>query len=373
MPPANTLKEGEHFSKPEKGTGPGTTRISTLNPIGIEGVDQWRIKISREPFLQGKETIELNSIIPQTSVYREGSNIRAETNDWLLLLATDSSGRVKAYAQIQLEEEHVRKPNATLLIPRTNYTEPEAGTVENSTRFGFLDFSTNVDGANKWMYKIGKEPFGAIELDSNIEDTLPVGDEGYNVGKNIEKVYHGDYLLLLATDSDGKVKGYREFRLTERNIRGGPAKKLDENNYELEKGNRPGTTKFNKLVPLGMEGNIIWKYKLMDSPLPNDEKPYLNSVIEDTHFVNEGQDIEVRETDNNGEPKYGYLLLLAVDGSNRTKGYAEINIDSNIVKEHAPIWNVKLEKGLVADSVKITGTLPENATATKYIIGYRIF
>ncbi len=39
------------------------------------------------------------------------------------------------------------------------------------------------------------------------------------------------------------------------------------------------------------------------------------------------------------------MLLLAVDGSGRTKGYAEIEIESTVVKEHAPpILNVELKK-----------------------------
>ena len=361
MPPATFLKEGEHYSKLEKGTGAGTTRIATLNPIGIEGVEQWRIKISKE---KHNEPIELNAVIPQANIYGAGNNIRAEANDWLLLLATDYNGRVKGYTQIQLKEEDIRKPNATLLIPRTNYTEPEAGTVENSTRFEFLDSSTNVVGATEWRCKIGKSTFGTIELDSVIDDAIEC-----KAGDNIVGVSDGDYLLLLATDGEGKIKGYREFRLTERNIRGGPARELNNDNYALEKGNKPGTTRFSKLVPLGMEGSIRWKYKLMDKELLENEKPYLNSIIENTNFVAMGQDIEVSEVEN----EYGYILLLATDYSGRTKGYAEIKIDPSIVKEHAPTWNVELEKGSVVDSVKITGTLPDGATNSKYVIGYREF
>ncbi|NMA87374.1 MAG: hypothetical protein GX968_08625, partial [Tissierellia bacterium] len=294
MPPAALLKEGDHYNKAEKGSGAGTTRITGLKSIGIDGVEQWRIKTNPEPFLKDGESLELNSIVPQANIYNDGNNIRVNTNDWILLLATDYSGRVKAYSQIKLNEENIRKPNAALLIPGTNYTEPEAGTEENTTRFRFLDTSTNVIDATKWMYKVGKTTFGPIELDSIVEDALPaVGS--YKAGENIDRVSVGDYLLLLATDKDGKVKGYREFILLERNIRGGPARMLNEDNYEFEKGNRPGTTKFSKLVPLGMEGNIRWKYKLINKKLPEKEKPYLNSIIEDANFVAVGQDIVVNE------------------------------------------------------------------------------
>ena len=365
MSSATLLKEDTHYSDPKKGTAPGTTRITELNFEGIEDAGQWRYKISREAFLESEETIEFNTIIPQTAVYNKGNNIRAEAEDYLLLLATDGSGKIKGYKQFKLKKSQVTKPNAPLLLPRTNYTEPEAGSVENSTKFRFLDFSTNIKGTDKWQYVIGDKSFGNIELDSMIEKA-----GGFKSGEDIKDVSNGDYLLLLATDGSGKVKGYREFRLTERNIRGGPAKelKLDEN-YVLEKGNRPGTTKFTKLMPLGMEGNINWKYKLMNSTLPNDGKPYLNSVIEDINFINIGQDIEVKKI----EDGYGYLLLLAVDGSGRTKGYAEIKIDPNKVKEHAPLWEVALDRGSVVDSVQITGTKLEDGTTAKYIRGYRPF
>ncbi|NMA86410.1 MAG: hypothetical protein GX968_03690, partial [Tissierellia bacterium] len=365
MPPALPLEEGVHYNKPEKGTGAGTTRITGLKSIGID-IEQWRIKTSPDQFLKTGETLELNSIVPQANIYSDGNNIRINANDWLLLLATDYSGRVKAYAQIQLKEDDIRKPNATLLMPSTNYTEPEAGTEENSTRFGFLDFSTNVLDATKWMYKVGNITFGPIELDSIVDGALPAG-EGYKVGENIGKVSVGDYLLLLATDDDGKAKGYREFRLMERNIRGGPARVLNEDNYAIEKGSNPGTTKFSELKPVGMEGNIRWKYKLINEKLPENEKPYLNSIIEDANFVAAGQNIAVKEVGDG----YGYILLLATDYSNRTKGYVEIKLDSTIVKEHAPTWNVQLDKGTVVDSVKITGKLPSGANSVKYIRNYR--
>ncbi len=62
---------------------------------------------------------------------------------------------------------------------------------------------------------------------------------------------------MLATDEEGKVKGYREFRLTEREVRGGPAVILKpDQNYELEKGSRPGTTRFKKLSFAGVEGGL---------------------------------------------------------------------------------------------------------------------
>ncbi len=241
-------------------------------------MEQWRYKIDRNPFLEKDETIEFNTIIPpQTTLYSVGNNIRAEVGDYLLLLATDRSGRVKGYVQLQLGEEQVTKPNATLLVLRTNYTEPEAGNEKNTTRFGFLDFSSNIKDATKWMYRIGDKSFGNIELDSVIEGAMD-----YQAEENIKDVSDGKYLLLLATDNSGKTKGYREFRLSERNIRGGDARVLNNENYTLENGNKPGTTKFTKLTPLGMEGSIRWKYKLMEGKL--DEKPYLNSIIEDTNL-----------------------------------------------------------------------------------------
>ena len=359
--PAIELKEGEHFSTAEKGSGPGTTKITQLNFKGIEGVEEWRIKVSNEKLLEDDEKVEYNSIVPQTSGYREGQDIRAAAGDWILLLATDRSGRVKAYAHFQLGKDSIRNPNATLLMPTTNYIGPLPGGEENSTRFEFLDFSTNIKDATKWMYKIGDKPFKDMELDSRVE-----GAQDYQVNDNIEKVTPGSYLLLLATDEEGKVKGYREFRLTEREVRGGPAVILKpDQNYELEKGSRPGTTRFKKLSFAGVEGASSWRYKLLDEELEDKDKPYMNNIVDGSNYAVVGQDIQVNMVDG----QYGYLLLLAVDGSNRTKGYAVIELSSAVVREHAPELNVELVPGHMVDSLKLE--LKENLSEG-WSIKYRL-
>lgn len=357
MPDAILLEEGTHYTKPEKGTMPGTTRIMELKYTGIEDVEQWRYRVDKKKY---EGVIEYNSVLPGTSIYKEGDNIRAEAGDCLVLLATDKTGRVKGYAIIDLDEDNVRKPNATLLRPNTNYVGPEPGTEKNSTRFSFLNFEHDGEENIKWMYKVGDSSFGNIELDSIVEDS-----KEYTVGENILGVASGDHLLLLAADERNQVKAYGEFKLTERDVRGGPARELDTNNYTLEPGIKPGTTRFTKLLPLGLEGSIRWRYKLLDKELAKEEIPYLNSIVDGTYTVSMGQDIQVEQI-NGG---YGYLLLLAVDGGGRTKGYAQIPLTASKIKEHAPVFDIQVDKGEKVDTVKLTNPIsPEGTEKYKIIL-----
>ncbi len=91
----------------------------------------------------------------------------------------------------------------------------------------------------------------------------------------------------------------------------------------------------------------------------------MNSIVDGSNYAVVGQDIQVNMVDG----QYGYLLLLAVDGSNRTKGYAVIELSSAVVREHAPELNVELVPGHMVDSLKLE--LKENLSEG-WSIKYRL-
>ncbi len=131
--------------------------------------------------------------------------------------------------------------------------------------------------ANKWIYIIGNESFGVIEAGITVDGT------SYKIDQDILPVESNDHLLLLAVDDQDRVIAYREFRLIGDNIHGGDAKKLTKDNYILGKGNKPSTTSFSNLVPLGLDNpnSIRWKIKLVNS---TEDIPYMNSIVEGAEF-----------------------------------------------------------------------------------------
>lgn len=351
MPNAPELKKDLNYSQIEPGTASGTTRVVGLNFIGLpESTNQWRYKVQDKEF----PNLELNSTLDGAIVYNPGSNIRISEGEYLALLATDGGGKIKAYATFKVTKEQIKSPNAKFLAPTTNYSEPIPGNVENSTKFSFLSFS-GIDGASKWMYKIDDRSFGSIGLDNIVEGSKSF--DGANT--NISPVKEEQYLLLLATDVDGKVKAYREFRLSDSNIRGENAPKLQNTNYKVQAGTLPGTSKLTNLGFWGIEGATRWKVKVItdeNTKTQIENSIYNNSIVEGSYFYNENQDIQVLL----GQ----YILILATDNSGKTKAYDFVKIEKNMVREYAPeIGDVELKEGSDIDTVRITGSIPDGTNA----------
>lgn len=369
MPAAGNLKEGIHYSKPIKGHTAHTTRIETLDPSGIPEFNQWRYKLTNSnPIDSG--AIEFNSVFYDSRFYNQDEDIFVEEDEkYLVLAATDGYSKVKMYGVISLDKSidnsMIRREDAAPLIPTTNYNadDPIPGSVEGSTKFSMLSFSTNIVGATQWRIATSSNSFGSIEIDSTVESAIE-----YTQGADIKNVSIGDYLILLATDGDGKVKGFKEFWLGERDIKGGEATKLQPGsnpgkNYVIEKGSKPGTTRFRDLKFDGVFGASEWKYKWTEENLFESNPPYLNQIVPDTDYYsiwdNIGLDIKVSWVPD--EDKYGYLLLLAVDNNGKTKGYAVISVDNAVVKEHATILpdTIDIIPGETVDKVKFKELKPD--------------
>jgi hypothetical protein len=98
------------------------------------------------------------------------------------------------------------------LVADTHYTAPEAGSASGKTKIATLNL-TKIQGATKWMVKVQADAFTAPELDTAYEDST-----NYTAGADIT-IEATQHLLLLATDTDGKVKGYVDLTVAAESIK----------------------------------------------------------------------------------------------------------------------------------------------------------
>lgn len=326
----------------------------------------------------------INEVVRSTKPLEAGKDLSpAKIGSYLLILLVDSGGRTKYYANIPLTATNTRDSDAPLLVRGRNYSEPVPGTEFGSTKFNLLGFDGITD-ATKFMVATSNVAFTPVELNAKVAGAVPYAtinpDKTINYTVSTGKtdangnilgvdIKDNKYLLLLATDGDGKVKGYQRFTLTENMIRGKEAKPLTSVNFTIGKGTKPGTVKFTKLSPFGI-GNTSWMYKWAETDEFTDNPPFEGQIITNANVIRtkaidqniaEGiDDIKV-----GGIGKHGYILLLAMNG-NRAVGYAVVEVKSDDVQSTATALIIGLEEGSTPDTTKIVGTDVDKAK--KYII-----
>lgn len=354
-PNAEPLKVNDHYSKPEKGPGPGTTKISTLGNIGIEGHSAWWYRV-----VKGAEPapIEYRDLINTSGGFKSytlGSSIIANANDYLVLVSVDKDRRALSYKNILLDEGSVTATTATVLKPITDYEGPVPGAVANSTKF--TKFHNNTPSPINWMVKTRDRNLGAIE--SGVVAKPEDGFVEYTVGDNITNVSPNKWILLVRTDSDYKINGYANIPLKQDQVRNDNAHKMNppnhvNYNFKIQQGDGPGTTRLYDLNRGGIEGYPYtgwkWMYKLIEGELTGANIPYLDQKLNGITLPANGN-----ITIGNG-PVYGYILLLATDNSGLTKAYYQIPVTSDDVKASAPsLDGVTIGEGNSIDRVKFNG------------------
>lgn len=356
-PKAGELSQSTHYSKPEKGPNPGTTKISDLTPSGIDDHSSWWYKIVEGLDEASKpEPIEYKHLLNRSEGFIQysnpGSPINAKAGDYIVLVAADKNRKALAYDSIKLTEDQVTAPTATLLRSPTHYSKLEFGTKENTTRFVNLYPEIAPDSDNvKWMVKVGDNTFGQIESGINGKDAK-YGFIEYKAMDNIENVSPGKWLLLVRTDKDFNINGYVNIALRPEHIRNNNAQKMTTSNYKVSKGDRAANTKIHSLNHGGIDAPNFngwkWMYKLIDEELTGENIPYINQKLNGIDLAKDGN-IDL------GNKTSGYILLLATDNSGQTKAYAHIEINDDMISKPAAKLNVSIKPGNSIDRIKFDG------------------
>lgn len=319
---APKLKLHDNYSTPTTGDSAGTTKIVTLNLP--EGASKWMYAMVDTDLIVPK----LDRVYADSKPYEAGQSIKVSVGDYLMILATDNGGKVRAYNIITVEADMIKNPLATELRETTHYTKPVKGTATGSTQFGFLKY----DGVSSWKYKFINTVTEAPELGSELTDgevfTLTDNKvDNMSIESNSNKLKEDNfrrYMMIYGLDSSGKVMVYKNFIMNDTNVKMPDAGILliDAHYFGNTKGNNPNTTRFGSLAATGVPGTSLkFKYKVVDNKI---DKMEFNEIISGTYDLRANVDIPVTV----GK----HLLILVVDGSNKTKAFTTIPLTFDNVK-----------------------------------------
>jgi hypothetical protein len=311
-----TSSESYNYSDPEAGQVGGTTRITTLSTLGVQGATKWLYKISDTAV----STPDYNSVISGLLTYTAGDSIAVTAGQHFILYAADSSNRIKAYKDITITSAQIRIPAATVLVSQTNYSVPTPGSTQGTTVISSLSFAglTGSDASWSWKYAVGNALFSAPAKDSNSADIT--GLQNLTTTTEIP-VTTGQYILLLAVDSTGKVKGYANIYVYSSSIRAFDADLIPSTSYSLIQGTSAGTTSFNKLDLIGVVGATNWMIKTQAGAF---SIPAKDAALSGSTLYTLNTNITIKEG--------WHILLLATDSLNRVKAYADITVTSGMIK-----------------------------------------
>ncbi len=312
---AVTGDEIYNYSDPEPGQEGDTTRIASLNTMGVQGATRWAYKISDTEL---KTVPDYNTTLVGATSYIQGDSIKIKANQHIYLFAVDNTNRIKGYADITVQQAQIRTPSAYSFTVGTNYAVPSAGETEGTTRFTSLSFAGLADNTGLvWKYIVGDNMFNAPAVDS---DAAQIGTTKDLTTTTDIAVKSGQYVMLLAVKPDASkgmmVKGYANVYISSSYIRPFAAADLAPASYELTKGTAEGTTKFTKLDLIGIIGATGWMYKVQKDPFT--VKPALDLPVTGSNVYSLNNDIAISAG--------WHLLLLATDQQGRVKAFADITV-----------------------------------------------
>lgn len=363
---APALDPVKNYSVPVPGSAPGTTKIETLNKIGVVGStdSKWQIRVVNTP-----ETLALDSIFTTPIDYASGQNIAIKLNQYILLAVVDSSGRVKAYKNIQVTDEaQINPPLAALLTAVTNYTVPKYGSVPGTA--SIYVSPQGVSGCTAFAAKVVDSPVNII-ANSVISYAAETSTDytnfrSYTSGADISAAA-GKYILLVAVNSDSKALAFANILIPEGGIRPGNAILLEtpQNYSALVPGAGVGTAKFTELNFVGVPSAEKWLIKVQDT---SPGAIMMDSSVEGAIVYEVQKDILVKEDQ--------YLLLLAADSTGRIKGYANLLVKAENIRGTAPLLKLDTnypapEPGSILNTTKFAAdklVLPDGAALWKYAL-----
>ncbi|PYG89524.1 Ig-like protein group 2 [Ruminiclostridium sufflavum DSM 19573] len=328
QPQAGTLKassevavnESYNYSDPEPGQTGGTTRITILNTLGIQGAAKWLYKVADSSAVIAVP--DYNSVISGLLPYIVGDSISISEGQRIILYATDSASRIKAYKDIAITSAQIRTPAAALLVSNTNYSTPVPGSSEGTTVISSLSFAGLIgsDASWSWRYAVGDTIFAAPAKDSS-SDSI----SGINVltAATQIQVKAGQYILLLAVDgsAEKKVKAYANVYIYSSNVRPYNADVIPATSYNLAKGKNEGTTCFDKLDLIGIVDARNWMIKVQEGSF---DIPAKDTALSGSSMYSLKSDINIKTG--------WHVLLLATDTLNRVKAYADITVTKDQIQ-----------------------------------------
>ena len=335
QPQASTLKsssevgasESYNYSDPEPGQAGGTTRITALYTLGIQGATKWLYKI-----VNSSEVVavpDYNSVIAGLLTYIPGESISIVEGQRIILYAADSANRIKAYKDIAISSAQIRTPSAAILVANTNYSNPTPGTTEGKTMIASLSFAglTGSDGSWSWRYAVGDKMFNAPAKDSSSSSISNI-----NVLTTTTEISAkaGQYILLLAVDGSENIKAYANIYVYASAIRPYSADAIPSTSYNLIKGKTEGTTSFDKLDLIGIVDAKNWMIKVQEGAF---DVPAKDVALSGSTLYTLKSDINIKTG--------WHILLLATDTLNRVKAYADITVTKDQIQ--SPYANLLTE------------------------------
>jgi len=307
--PATLLTEGVggNYTAPVPGSAIGTTKIATLS-LGATGAAKWQYKVLPDTFIPAS-----GSTLAGAIDYSAGNDIPITANQHLILLATDDTGHIIAYAGITVAAGQI-EPAAAALVSETNYSTPVPGLTPGTTRIVTLDLG-GIAGATKWQYQVQAGAFVTPPLNSTLS-----GASDYTVNTDIA-LTAGQHLMLLATDAGGSILAYADLTINSGQINGNNMLLSTPTNYSTPvPGSSAGTSKIATLDNSGILGATKWQHKVQDAPF---SVPAYDSILGGTDY-NAGADIVVTA----GQ----HLILAAIDDDGKIKAYADIIIAASYIR-----------------------------------------
>lgn len=311
-----------NYSVPEPGDKGGQTKIRTLGFWGYNGGSSWKYTISAAPVAVPAKFSSASGLSGYTAQY----SVTVDAGKYLVLYLVDNQNQILAFKNIKISADQIRPQDAKVLTS-VNYSAPVPGTTAGAIAISYLSFRDLDSSADytgwTWRYVVGNSIFSAPAMGTDINSIS--GTQVLTTTTDIQ-VKPKQYVLLLAVDKNGFIKGYANVLINQEVINPGNAEQISPDNYHLTKGTVEGTTSFDKLVMVGLDSQASkWMIKVQAGPFTG-TMPKNTKVSGASWYPYNG-------TDRNIPVNVGdHILLLATDTSGYVKAFADITVNSDVIQ-----------------------------------------
>ena len=232
------------------GSGEPGIRINGLDKISVAGADHWMIKVQDTPI----STVFVDTEFVGAGVrnYRGGDDIIVAKDQHIILVAVDTSNKIKAYKDITFTADKISAAAGTLVLDN-NFKMPTYGATVGNTKIEQLvagGFST----IDKWMVVTLSKTAVIPAMDISTTEY-----EKYTEGKTFSYYTEntdiaatvGEHLLLVGVDVIGTtntIKAYVDLTIDGTAVRQANAPEIPDINFAApEMGTTAGTTKIPNL------------------------------------------------------------------------------------------------------------------------------